>query len=174
MPKPLESGFLLLNYPSHPPPQSRFQLGIFRPSTFPLGVICVASCSQSDSISSIYAEYTSVLSELFPEGSVFPLARNCFVFEEGDGHTNLNIGASLPGLTIIPSMMGNKDLYVGTLISELCSNILGGFSSFVSMQFGNMVPFNHVHLGLRTRDSSRKSSPEWRYARKHAEFCSSS
>ncbi|KLO10669.1 Trs120-domain-containing protein [Schizopora paradoxa] len=133
MPKPLESGFLLLNYPSHPPPQSRFSLGIFRPSSFPLGVICVASGSQPDSISSIYAEYTTVLSELFPEGTVFPFARNCFVFEEGDGSTNFNMGEAIPGLTIIPSMMGNKDLYVGTLISELCSNILGGFSSFVSV-----------------------------------------
>ncbi len=142
MPKPLESGFLLLNYPSHPPPQSRSSLGIFRPSSFPLGVICIASCSQSDSISSIYAEYTSVLSDIFPDGSIFPFARNCFVFEEGDAHTNLNMGETLPGLAIIPSVMGNKDLYVGTLISELCSNILGGFSSFVSMQFQSVNSFN--------------------------------
>ena len=55
------------------------------------------------------------------------------MFEEGDGNTNLNIGNNLPGLVVIPSMMGNKKLYIGTLLAELCSNILGEFSIIVSV-----------------------------------------
>ena len=70
--------------------------------------------------------------ELFPADSLYPLARSCFVFEEGDGTTNLNLGDHLPGLVIIPSMMGNKKLYVGTLLADLCSNILAEFATVVS------------------------------------------
>lgn len=132
MPKPLDSGFLFMNYQDHPPPQSRLPLSLIRPSSFPLGVIGIACCSPTDSLSTIYAQFTVLLSEIFSEGSVYPLAKSCFVFEEGDGSTNLNVGDHLPGLVVIPSMMGNKELYIGTLISDLCSNILGGFSNMVS------------------------------------------
>lgn len=131
MPSPLASGSLYLSFTRHTQSSSRAQLDLFRPSDSPLGVIGIASCSQADSLSTIYSQFTGSLAELFPSSSIFPLAQNCFVFEEGDGNTNLNIGSHLPGLVVIPSMMGNKKLYVGTLLAELCSNVLGEFSLIV-------------------------------------------
>lgn len=131
MPSPLASGSLHLSFTNHPQAPSREQLDLFRPSDFILGVVGIASCSQSDSLSTIYSQFTGSLADLFPLTSMFPLAQNCFIFEEGDGNTNLNVGNHLPGLVVIPSMMGNKKLYVGTLLAELCSNILGEFSLIV-------------------------------------------
>lgn len=136
MPNPLSRGHLHLSFPSHPPSPSHHPLALFRPSSFPLGVIGVAACSQSDSLSSILAEFNASVNEMFPLSSpyrpIFPLASNCFVFEDGDGNTNLNLGEQLSGLVVIPSMMGNKKLYIGTLLADLCSSILGSFSSLVS------------------------------------------
>ncbi|KAH8106969.1 TRAPP II complex [Cristinia sonorae] len=129
MPSPLATGYLHLSYPSHPPPTSMSSLQVFRPSDFPLGVIGVATCSATDSLSSILGHFNAAANELFPPGSTFPMARNCFVFEESDDNTNMNLGNTLPGLIVIPSMMGNKKIYVGTLLAELCSNILGRFAT---------------------------------------------
>lgn len=132
MPNPLASGSLLLTFTKHPPSSSHSSFDLFRPSDFPLGVVGVSSCSHSDSLSSIYSNFNAALSELNPAQSPFPLARNCFVFEEGDGNTNLNVGNHLQGLFVIPSMMGNKRIYLGTLLAELCSSILGEFAMIVS------------------------------------------
>ena len=71
------------------------------------------------------------MTHLFPPNSLFPLAQNCYIFEDDDGSTTLNLGDSLPGLVVIPSVMGNKQLYIGTLLAELCSNVLGEFSNLV-------------------------------------------
>ncbi|GBE81971.1 TRAPP II complex [Sparassis latifolia] len=128
MPSPLATGYLHLSYPSHPPPSSHHSLALFRPSAFPLGVIGIATCSQSDSMSSILAHFNSSLSQIFPHGSMFPVASNCFVFEESDGNTTLDVKDHFPGLVIIPGMMGNKTLYIGTLVADLCSQILGEFA----------------------------------------------
>ncbi|GJE90813.1 TRAPP II complex [Phanerochaete sordida] len=132
MPSPLASGHIHLSYPSHPLPSSHQTLSLFRPSDFPLGVIGIASSSssQNESMSSILAQFNAMLSDLFPPGALFPLANNCLVFEESDGSTNLNLG-NYPGLVVIPGMMGNKRLYVGTLIADLCSNILAEFATVV-------------------------------------------
>lgn len=132
MPSPLASGHIHLSYPSHPLPSSHQTLSLFRPSDFPLGVIGIASSSssQNESLSSILAQFNAMLSGLFPPGTLFPLANNCLVFEESDGSTNLNLG-NYPGLVVIPGMMGNKRLYVGTLIADLCSNILAEFATVV-------------------------------------------
>lgn len=132
MPNPLASGHIHLSYPSHPHPSSHQSLSLFRPSDFPLGVIGIASSSQNDSLSAILAQFNATLNDLFPPGAIFPLANNCLVFEESDGSTNLNLG-NHPGLVVIPGMMGNKRLYVGTLIADLCSNILGEFATVVSL-----------------------------------------
>ncbi|KDQ60798.1 hypothetical protein JAAARDRAFT_31778 [Jaapia argillacea MUCL 33604] len=131
MPNPLASGSLHVDFPTHPPPSSHELLSLFRPSHFPLGVIGVACCSGTDSLSSIQARFNASLTQMLPSNSMFPLARNCFVFEEDDGNTNLNLGDHLPGLVVIPSMMGNKKLYIGTLLADLCSQILGEFSALV-------------------------------------------
>jgi trafficking protein particle complex subunit 9 len=142
MPSPLSRGHLHISFPSHPPPTSHDPLALFRPSHFPLGVIGVASCSQSDSLSSILAQFNAFVNDLFPRNSpyraIFPLAKNCFVFEEEDGSTNLNLGEQLSGLVVIPSMMGNKGLYIGTLLADLCSNILGEFATLVRAFYFNL------------------------------------
>ncbi|KAI9446319.1 TRAPP II complex [Lactarius indigo] len=121
MPSPKSKGYLHLCFPTHPPPSSHYAMSLFRPSLFPLGVIGIASCSHSDSLSSIAAEFNA-----------YSERPNCFVFEEDDGTTNLNLGDHLPGLVIIPSMMGNKKENIETLLADLCSNILAEFSTVVN------------------------------------------
>lgn len=157
MPNPLSTGHLQLSFPTHPPPLSHLQLSLLRPSHFPLAVIGVAACSQTDSLGSILAHFNAYLSDLFPAGGIFPLAKNCFVFEESDGITNLNLGDNLPGLVVIPSMMGNKKLYIGTLLADLCSHILGELGVVVR-------PSGHsyqIHTKRKTTDTSpRKPSGE--------------
>ncbi|KAI0079931.1 Trs120-domain-containing protein [Panus rudis PR-1116 ss-1] len=131
MPNPLASGYLHLSFAFHPPPAAHAALSVFRPSEFPLGIIGIASCAQSDSLSDILARFTAIQNELFPTDSTYPLASNCFVFEETDDTTQVNLGDALPGLVIIPSMMGNKKIYLGTLLADLCSNILAEFSTLI-------------------------------------------
>jgi hypothetical protein len=137
MPSPLSTGYLHVSFPSHPPPSMHDALSLFRPSNFPMGVIGVASCSQDDSLATILAQFNATMHDIFPRDSpyrsIFPLARNCFVFEDGDGGTNLNLGEQFSGLVVIPSMMGNKAVYIGTLLADLCSSILGEFSAIVSV-----------------------------------------
>jgi hypothetical protein len=137
MPNHLSRGHLHLSFSSHPPSPAQHPLALFRPSSFPLGVIGISTCSPNDSLSSILAEFNAAVSELFPPSSpyraVFPLANSCFVFEDGDGNTNLNLGEQLAGLVVIPSMMGNKKLYIGTLLADLCSSVLGALSTLVRM-----------------------------------------
>ncbi len=155
MPNPLAAGHIHLSYSLHPLPSSHIPLSLFRPSDFPLGVIGVASCSQSDSLSSILAHFNASLSELFPSGAIFPSTHNCFVFEESDGSTNLNLG-NLPGLVVIPGMMGNKKLYVGTLLADLCSNILAEFATVVSF---TVLPARIIRLMKVTGELVRE--PSW-------------
>jgi trafficking protein particle complex subunit 9 len=135
MPNPLSTGHLHLSFPSHPPPPTHSSLSLFRPSHFCLGVIGIGACSQTDSLSATLDQFNALLLEVFPTGSLFPLAKNCFVFEDSDGITNLNLGDNVPGLVVIPSMMGNKKLYIGTLLSDLCSHILGEFGRVVCMYY---------------------------------------
>lgn len=131
MPSPLASGSLNLSYVSRPPPHYRYQTTLFRPSTFPLGIVGISCCSQASELHTIQTQFKTLIAGLFPVGAIYPLARSCFVFEDGGGSTALDIGKSLPDLYIIPSMMGNKQIYIGTLLSELCSTILGDFSTIV-------------------------------------------
>ncbi|KAL0581718.1 hypothetical protein V5O48_000300 [Marasmius crinis-equi] len=126
---PLSTGHLQLNYPSHPPPASHHSLSLIRPSHFPLAVVGIASCSHADSLSSVSSQFNSVLLDMFPGDALYPLAKNCFVFEEGDGSSGISTSESIAGLVVFPSMMGNRKLYIGTLLADLCSNILGEFSA---------------------------------------------
>ncbi|KAH9856984.1 TRAPP II complex [Lenzites betulinus] len=120
----LASGYLHLAYPTHPPPESHTPLSLFRTSDFPLVVIGIASCGENDSLATILTQFQTSLHEIFPHESMFPLASNCFVFEESDSSTNINLGDSFPGLVVIPNAMGHKKTYVGTLIADLCSKVL--------------------------------------------------
>ncbi|KAK2466897.1 hypothetical protein APHAL10511_001155 [Amanita phalloides] len=123
MPNPLSIGHLLLSFPTHPPPHSHLPLSLFRPSHFPLAVIGIAVCSQSGSLTSIHAQFNDSLIDVFPSGSVFPLAKSCFVYDESD-EGNLNLTGDLPDLVVIPNVMGNKRLHIGMLLAGLCSNVL--------------------------------------------------
>lgn len=130
MPKDaLQAGHIHLAYPAHSPPHSHSPFSLLRISHFPLAVIGVASCTRSDDLPNILDQFDASLLDLFSEDSLFPLAKNCFVFEEGDS----GFGESLPGLVVIPAIMGNKKLYIGTLLAELCSNILGEFTVLVGL-----------------------------------------
>ncbi|KAI0636866.1 TRAPP II complex [Trametes polyzona] len=120
----LASGYLHLAYPSHPPPDSHAPLSLIRTSDFPLIAIGIASCGENDSLATILTQFQTTLHEVFPHESMFPLASNCFVFEESDSSTNINLGDNFPGLVVIPSVMGHKKTYVGTLIADLCSKVL--------------------------------------------------
>ena len=128
----LASGYLHLTYPSHPPPDSHAPLSLFRTSDFPLAVLGIASCSPSDSLATILTQFQTTVHHTFPQGSTFPLARNCFVFEESDSSTNINLGDNFPGLVVIPSVMGHKKTYIGTLIADLCSKVLVELATMVS------------------------------------------
>ncbi|KIJ44069.1 hypothetical protein M422DRAFT_252562 [Sphaerobolus stellatus SS14] len=131
MPAPLSTGYLHLAYPSHPPPIWHAPLAVFRPSDFPLGIIGITEGSANTSLSSILAQFNAEVAQLFPPNSQFPLAQNCYVFEGEDLDASLNLNESHPGMVVIPNIMGNKELYIGTLIAELCSTILGEFASLL-------------------------------------------
>lgn len=130
MPGPLSTGYMHLSFPTHPPPRSHLPLSLIRPSHFPLAVIGLAECFKGDTSSSIFSQFNSSLIDIFPSEGIYPLAKNCFVFEESDV-INLNQGHNLPGLVVIPNVMGNKKLYVGTLLADICSQILGEFGVVV-------------------------------------------
>jgi hypothetical protein len=86
---------------------------------------------------------------LFHQGSIFPLAKSCFVFEDDASNTNLNLGDTYPGLVIIPSIMGNKKLYIGTLLADLCSQIIGEFGQLVRIIFD--APSSYLTKALKNR-----------------------
>lgn len=158
MPNPMATGYLQLSFPSHPPPSTHFALSLFRPSHFSLGVIGVGVCSQTDSLVSMLDQFNLSLLEIFPAGSLFPLAKNCFIFEDSDISTNLNLGDNIPGLVVIPSMMGNKKLYIGTLLADLCSHILGEFGRVVSeCSFCDISENSLGHRCIRSKAPSEMS-----------------
>ncbi|KZT09435.1 uncharacterized protein LAESUDRAFT_694916 [Laetiporus sulphureus 93-53] len=126
MPGPLASGHIHLSFSSHLPPPTRGALALFRPSDLPLGVIGIASCSHSDALPSTLSSFTNTLRELSSNGTSFETPGRCLVFEESDA--NLDVGDGFPGLVVIPSVMGHKRMYIGTLLAELCSDILGEFA----------------------------------------------
>lgn len=178
MPNPLANGHLHLNFQSHPPSLSHQSLGLFRPSELPLGVIGIASCSRSDSMSSILSSFRNSTAGLPSQGSIFPVAQTCFVFEENDA--NLDVGDRFPGLVVIPSMMGNKRVHLGTLLAGLCSQILANFATLMqslesplgneylnSTLFPTLPPTSEIPQSLEDegRDSipplpSRNSQPD--------------
>lgn len=77
-------------------------------------------------------QFENALAEISPEAFTFPLAKTCFAFQDDD----VGLGENPPSLAIIPNAMGNKKLYIGTLLADLCSQILG--------EFGRLV----CHIGL--------------------------
>ncbi|KAG8935684.1 hypothetical protein FRC02_006960 [Tulasnella sp. 418] len=129
---PLSTGHIHITYPSHPPPSWHSILSLFRPSHFPLGVIGIADCSNDASLNSILADFRVAVTEYFPHNSAYPLASKCYAFEEGEDTPHINLGSNSPDLVVIPGVMGHKKVYIGTLISELCADILGELSLLAS------------------------------------------
>ena len=138
----LANGHLHLSYPSHPPADNHVPLSLFRTSDFPLAVVGIASCGPNDSLPTILAQFHTSLHEASPQGSMFHLASTCFVFEESDNTTNIDLGDGLDGLVVIPSIMGNKGTYISTLVADLCSKILVELATVVrtpSYSFGRNI-----------------------------------
>jgi len=131
MPNPLSSGYLYLSYPSHPTPPSHLPLSLFRPSHFTLGIIGIAACSSSYSLTSALEQFENAVLDIFQDVSTFPLAKVCFAFEDEESSGNAGLREPLSGIVSIPSMMGNKKLYIGTLLADLCSHILAEFGRVV-------------------------------------------
>ncbi|PPR08068.1 hypothetical protein CVT24_010529 [Panaeolus cyanescens] len=125
LPNPLSSGYLHLNYPTHPPPQGHSNLALIRPSHFPLGVIGIGTQSQQEghSIQSLYNQFHSTVSDIFPSSNIFPLVRSCFLFEESDAMHSSESAENLPSLVVVPHI-ANRKLHIGTLLSDFCSKIL--------------------------------------------------
>ncbi|KAJ3715606.1 TRAPP II complex [Lentinula guzmanii] len=122
-PKPLSTGYLHLSFPSHPPPHSHKALSLIRPSHFPLAIIGVATCSHSEALPDIISQFNGAVLDMFPPSGMYSLARNCFVFEEGSS-SGISPSGQQTELTIFPEMMGNRKLHIGTLLGEICSQIL--------------------------------------------------
>ncbi|KAF8334324.1 TRAPP II complex [Cantharellus anzutake] len=131
LPSPLASGNLHLSFLTHPPPTWRSAFNLFRISSFPLAVIGIADCTSGATASSLVAEFKADLSTLLPDGLPFPFTTKCLAFEEGEGNANMNLSTSTSELVTIPSLMGNKQVYVGTLLAELCHDIIVEFPSIV-------------------------------------------
>ncbi|KAE9396079.1 hypothetical protein BT96DRAFT_1041682 [Gymnopus androsaceus JB14] len=129
-PKSLSTGYLHLSFPSHPPPHSHQALSLIRPSHFPLAVIGVATCSRSESLPDVLAQFNSTVLDMFPAGGIYPLARNCFVFEEG-ASAGISSRDQHPELVVFPEMMGNRKLHIGTLLGDICSKVFGEFGVLI-------------------------------------------
>lgn len=120
----MSTGHLHISFPTHPPPQSHALLSLLRPSHFPLAVIGIAKSTQVDSLPSLYNQFNASLADIFPHGNLYPLAKNCFVFEESEeGTTNFDPGENMPDLVVVPRI-ANRKLHIGTLLGVLCSHIL--------------------------------------------------
>lgn len=132
MPPPLSKGFLHLQYTSYPPPTWQTPLTLFRPSEFPLGIIGIAESSSK--LTDVQSQFNAEISQLFPSHPLFPLSQNCYLFEDENGANPVVESEIPPGIAVIPKIMGHKNIYIGTLIAELCSSILGEFSNIVSDQ----------------------------------------
>ncbi|KAI6005920.1 TRAPP II complex [Pisolithus albus] len=130
MPSPLSSGYLHLSFTSHPTPPAQAPLYLFRPSLFNHAVIGLASCTPFYTPEAAQEQLENIVLDIFPESSTSSPSKVCFVFQSEDSASG-NINDVPPGLVIIPSVMGNKKLYIGTLLADLCSQILSEFGRVV-------------------------------------------
>ena len=142
LPNPLSTGHLHISFPTHPPPQSHALLSLLRPSHFPLAVIGIAKSTQVNSLPSLYSQFNASLADIFPHGGLYPLAKNCFVFEESEGTTNLDPGENMPGLVVVPRI-ANRKLHIGTLLGVLCSQVLAELGVLVRVLICSILD---IHL----------------------------
>ena len=127
----LATGYLHLGFPSHPPPESHLPLSLFRPSTFPLGVVGITSCS-AETFEHTLTHFDDAVRDVISSEYPLPVSRVCFAFEEAGDSAVLN--TSLSGVEVIPKMDTKQTkLHLGTLLASLCSRILVNLSDFVSL-----------------------------------------
>ncbi|KAJ3779448.1 hypothetical protein GGU10DRAFT_230775, partial [Lentinula aff. detonsa] len=77
----------------------------------------------SEALPDIISQFNGAVLDMFPPSGMYSLARNCFVFEEGSS-SGISPSGQQTELTIFPEMMGNRKLHIGTLLGEICSQIL--------------------------------------------------
>ena len=65
------------------------------------------------------------------------------MYDESD-EGNLNFTGDLPGVVVIPNVMGHKRLYIGTLLAGLCSNILEEFAMLVRLNCQRPEYLSHL------------------------------
>ncbi|KZT58996.1 hypothetical protein CALCODRAFT_219199 [Calocera cornea HHB12733] len=131
LPGALAPGAVHLAFPSHPPPTTAHPYALFRPAAFVHGVIGVADCSTAPSLAALLAEFYGLLHHIFGPNPVFPLAGRCYAFDPADASTDLDVGGALDGLTVIPAVVGDKRIYLGTLLANFCGAIIGEFAGLV-------------------------------------------
>ena len=130
MPNPLSAGHLHLNFSSHPSSPSHDPFYLFRPSLFNHAVIGVSAYSSTHTPDTALEELENIIADFSSEDLALPFSKMCFMFQNEDSTTG-GLSESPPGVVIIPSVMGNKKLYIGTLLADLCSQILGEFGRVV-------------------------------------------
>lgn len=143
MPSRLAPGHLHLTYELHLPEKWNKYTSLFRISQWPLGILGIAQASSTSQIATFAADFKAQLDELLPPDALIPLATNCIAFEEEGSRITMDIKDALPGVVIIPHVMGNKQLYLNTLVAELCSNILAGFSDIVITSLSGIISITY-------------------------------
>jgi len=133
MPPRLAPGHLYLNHEIYDYRDGQRTIPLTSLSRTPMGVIGIARASSTDQLATLGANFKAQMEELLPPGTLFPLAKNCFAFQDEKSRFSLDTKDAFSGLVVIPHDMGNKQLYLITLIAELCSAILAGFSDFATV-----------------------------------------
>lgn len=96
-----------------------------------MAIIGITSITSSEQLATLGAEFKAQMEEILPPDGMIPLAQNCLAFQEESSSSTLDTKDAFSGLVVIPNDMGNKELYLSTLVAELCSTMLAGFSDLV-------------------------------------------
>jgi hypothetical protein len=132
MPAQLANGHLLLSYEILHQGTRITDASLIRLSQWPMGVIGIAHTSSTDQLATLGADFKAQMEELLPPDAFAPLATHCLAFQEASSRFILDTKDAFAGVVVIPHDMGNKQLYLATLVAELCSAILAGFSDIVN------------------------------------------
>jgi trafficking protein particle complex subunit 9 len=138
MPTQLLSGHLYLTHEVFAPRDRDTQASLIRMSQWPMGILGITEASSSSQLATLGADFKAQLEEILPPDPFIPLAKNCLAFQPENSQFTLDTKDASSGLVVIPHDMGDKQLYLNTLVAELCSVILAGFSDIVS---GSLICF---------------------------------
>ena len=132
MPTRLAAGHLLLTHEIFLPGDKLPDGSLIRLSQWPMGVIGIAQASSAAQLATLGADFKALLEEILPPDAFAPLATHCLAFQDADSRFTLDTKDAFSGVVVIPHDMGNKQLYLATLVAELCSALLAGFSDIVN------------------------------------------